>query len=116
MDAISGKTIRFTFVDGPTAGKTYEHTFGADGTVVFKEVETSDSGEDKSPRAKAETKKGGTKYASFALAPDLHLVSYLSDNGYTLTVALNLATKRIHAFASNDKAWYPITGTLEIVK
>lgn len=32
-DEFAGKTLRWTFEDGPTAGKTYERVFGDDGTV-----------------------------------------------------------------------------------
>ena len=46
---------------------------------------------------------------------EVHLVSYLSDSGYTLTVAMNLETGRIYGFASNDKEWHPVSGRLEIV-
>ena len=34
IDSLIGKTVRWTFADGPVAGKTYEHTFNADGSVV----------------------------------------------------------------------------------
>lgn len=56
------------------------------------------------------------KYASFEVAPEVHLVSYLAESGYTLTVAMNFETGRIYGFASNDKEWHPVSGRLEIVK
>lgn len=108
---LAGRTFRWTFNDGPTAGKTYEHVFSPDGTVAFKEVNGGP------PQAAASGEKGpGIKYASFQIAPNTHLVSYLSNQGYTLTVAMNLDSKQIHGFASNDKEWYPVRGTVEIVK
>jgi hypothetical protein len=109
-DSLAGRTFRWTFNDGPTAGKTYEHVFNADGTVVFKEAKRCFS-------ARRGRRKGaGTKYASFQIAPNTHLVSYLSNHGYTLTVAMNLADKQLHGFASNDKEWHPVKGTVEVVK
>jgi hypothetical protein len=109
-NALAGRTFRWTFNDGPTAGKTYEHVFSPDGTVVFKEVNAA-------PQAAAPGEKGlGTKYASFQIAPNIHLVSYLSNHGYTLTVAMNLDNKELHGFASNDKEWHPVKGTVEVVK
>ena len=109
-DPLAGRTFRWSFNDGPTAGKTYEHVFNADGKVVFKEANTA-------PQAAATgEKEPGTKYASFQIAPDMHLVSYLSNHGYTLTVAMNLENKQIHGFASNDKEWHPVEGTAEEVK
>jgi hypothetical protein len=104
---LAGRTFKWTFTEGPTAGGTYEHTFDSDGSVSFRKVE--DGG--------ATGKGTRADYASFEVAPDVHLVSYLGkESGYTLTVAMNLATKRLYGFASNDKEWYPVSGTLDIVK
>lgn len=106
---LAGRTFRWTFNDGPTANKTYEHVFSPDGTVVFKEVNGP-------PQAAPTGEKGpGIKYASFEIAPNTHLVSYLSNHGYTLTVAMNLDNKQLHGFASNDKVWYPLSGSVEVV-
>jgi RimJ/RimL family protein N-acetyltransferase len=104
---LAGRTFKWTFNEGPTAGGTYEHTFEADGSVSFRKVEDT-GGEGKPTREK--------KYASFEVAPDVHLVSYLGASGYTLTVAMNLQTGRLYGFASNDKEWYPVSGTSESVK
>jgi hypothetical protein len=106
---LAGRAFRWTFNEGPTAGKTYEHTFSADGTVVFKEV----GGTAQTGSAGA---MPGVRYASFEIAPQIHLVSYLSTHGYTLTVAMNLASKKLHGFASSDKEWHPLEGTVEVVK
>jgi hypothetical protein len=104
--SLAGRTQRWKFVDGPTAGKTYEHTFYADGTVSFREVGGAD-------KVKPGTEKRTTRYAAFEVAPGLHLVSYLSESGYTLTVLVNTNNARLHAFASSAKEWYPLTGALE---
>ena len=108
-DALAGRTFRWTFDGGPTAGKTYEHVFNADGTVVFKEV-----GGAAQPGAAGTA--GGVKYAAFEITPQIYLVSYLSTHGYTLTVAMNRASKKLHGFASNEKEWYPLEGTVEEVR
>jgi hypothetical protein len=51
------------------------------------------------------------------VAPGVQMVSYLSpESGYTLTVAMNFETKRIYGFASNEKEWHPVSGTMEAVK
>ena len=116
--ALHGKTFTWKFADGPTAGKAYEHTFSADGTVVFREA--AGGGPAKPTPGKPSQGEPApdkpvpkTKYASFVVAPRAHLVSYLSSSGYTLTTCMNLDTKRLHGFASNDKEWHPLTGTLE---
>ena len=108
-NALAGRTFNWTFNEGPTAGKTYEHTFSAAGTVVFKEVGGA-------AQAGSADSVPGVRYASFEIAPQIHLVSYLSTHGYTLTVAMNLASKKLHGFASNDKEWHPLEGTVEVVK
>lgn len=109
--ALSGRVYNLTFNDGPTAGKTYEHTFAPDGTVKFKEAGAAPGGE----------QSGGgempaTKYAAFEIGQNLYLVSYLSSHGYTLTVAMNLDSKRLHGFASGNNEWHPLGGTVEVVK
>lgn len=65
------------------------------------------------PAALASHAPALSKYVSFVVAPRVHLVSYLSSAGYTLTTCMNLETKQLHGFASNDKEWHPLTGTLE---
>jgi hypothetical protein len=112
--SLAGRTLRWTFVEGPTAGKTFEHTFHSDGTVVWRGVDGA--AQDK-PQAKAgAAAPPKVKYASFEVAPDTHLVSYLSEAGFTLTVALSFKTKQCYGVASNSESWYPLTGTFEPVE
>jgi hypothetical protein len=105
--SLAGRTQRWTFHDGPTAGKTYEHTFRQDGTVSWREAGGADQ---KKPSAE---KGPATRYAAFETAPGQHLVSYLSDSGFTLTVLVNTKDRRLYGFASSAKEWFPLTGTLE---
>ena len=111
--SLAGHTLRWTFAEGPTAGKTYEHTFHSDGTVTFRGVDGG--AQDKPPREGSASAPPKVKYASFEVAPDTHLVSYLSEAGFTLTVALNFKTKQCYGVASNSESWYPLTGTFETV-
>jgi hypothetical protein len=104
--SLAGQTQRWTFHDGPTAGKTYEHTFRPDGTVSFREVGGA------APGRPAEEKQP-IRYASFDVARGLHLVSYLSNSGFTLTVLVDTNDNRLHGFASSATEWFPLTGTLE---
>lgn len=108
--SLSGRTVRWTFEDGPAAGGTYEHTFAPDGSVSFHKVD-GDAGDTKGGKPTREK-----RYTSFEVAPGVQLVSYLGDSGYTLTVAMNFDTGRLYGFASNDKEWHPVSGTLEVVK
>src|ERR1700681_3846068 len=92
-NSLSGRTLRWKFEEGPTAGGTYVHTFEPDGSVEFRKVDSEGKG--KPTREK--------RYASFEVAPEVHLVSYLGASGYTLTVAVNFKTDRMYGFASNEK-------------
>jgi hypothetical protein len=109
---LSGKTLRWSFEDGSMAGMTFEHHFYADGTVSYRVVGESDG-----PDAKKDDKKKDArpKYKAFQLADDVVVTSYLGDQGYALTVALNFADGRVVGFASNDKEWFPCEGTFEDV-
>lgn len=107
--SLAGRTLRWKFVDGPTAATIYEHVFRPDGTVGYRQV----AGEDTESSAPGQV--GGPHYVSWQVAPSTHLVSYLGDSGYTLTVALNFDTRRCYGVASNAKEWYPVTGTVQDV-
>jgi len=127
--SIPGRTFRWTFGEGPTSGKTYEHRFNADGTVVWKDVTSDETPEATKNESAADATSGvsadakswsatkkETRYVAYEVAPGIVLVSYLSaDSGYTLTTCMDLNSKRLHGFASSSKEWYPLTGTVEEV-
>jgi hypothetical protein len=114
---VAGTTQRWTFDEGPTKGKTYEHTFHEDGTVEFREVK----GEPAAPSRGGDGKPGGgaqadrPQYGVAHVTDGVHAVSYLSKSGYTLTVVLDEKSGQLHGFASNDKEWYPVHGRFEQV-
>lgn len=119
-DAIRGKTIRWTFSDGPMTGKTFEHAFDENGSVTWRSVQGKDEAKpssEKSGSARSTSEsKPKAKYAALKVADDVYAVSYLGDQGYTLTVVLNFDDQRLVGFASNEKEWYPVTGTFEMVE
>ena len=121
-DPVRGKTMRWRFTDGPTAGSTYEHTFSKSGTVRFKPVggrpEAAKAPAKSAARKKKAAKRAkpeSPKYAAMRAADDAYAVSYLSGSGYTLTVVLNFKDGGMVGFASNDKQWFPVKGTFETV-
>lgn len=96
-DFVTGKTIRLSWTEGPTAGKSHDHVFHENGTVEWG-----------GPKEKP-------KFKAFMIGDDVCLFSYLSSSGYTLTVALNLEEGTVNGFASNDKTWAPVGGTFEVL-
>ena len=105
--AVRGRTIRWTFADGPTAGTTFEHEFRHDGTVVYRSLPDDKGGKKAEPEP--------IPYRSARVADDVHVVSYKAPGGYTLTVVLNFAEKTAVGFASNEQEWVGQTGTFEVV-
>jgi phenolic acid decarboxylase len=103
---VIGKTLRFTWTDGPTKGETHEHRFHPDGTVEYARLEGG--------KAKGDYTKE-KKYAAVRITDDVYLVSYLAASGFTLTVALNFADGNLAGFASNDKQWFACNGRFEKV-
>lgn len=76
LDRVVGKTLRWTFTEGPQAGKTYEHTFDPDGTVEYRMIE--DPPRDPSIDAAARTTDLGRErppYAAYAVSETVELVS-----------------------------------------
>jgi hypothetical protein len=102
-NAVAGKTLRFTFKNGPMAGKTFEHVFERSGSVRFHPMDAT--GEDTTVR----------DYESAAIGPDVAVISYLSSSGFTLTAVLDYRTKALVAFSSNDKMHLMQYGTFEEV-
>jgi hypothetical protein len=105
-DPVTGKTLRFTWTEGPTQGDTHEHVFNADGSVDYHKVGAGAKGKPTHEK----------KYAAMKASDDVYLVSYLAASGFTLTVALNFADRSIVGIASNDKQWFPVKGRLEAVR
>jgi hypothetical protein len=93
-DPIRGRTIRLTWTEGPTQGKTHEHIFHEDGTVEW--------GKERVP------------YRALRAGEEVWAVSYLSASGYTLTVALNFRDRTMVGFASSEQNWHPLRGTFEV--
>lgn len=106
--------MRFAWTEGPTTGKTYEHSFREDGTVDFHEV-TPGAGTVRQEVAPNAQKKP-IEYGAFRVTDDVFIVSYLSNEGYTLTVALNFDDSSMAGFASGAKEWFPLKGTFEVVE
>ena len=104
-DSLIGRTVRWTFADGPVAGKTYEHTFNADGSVDYRSVEEPPAGAATHEKACATDK----------VSADVFVISYLAASGYALTVVLNFRNHEVIGFASNEEAWYRQQGTFTLV-
>lgn len=90
---LAGRTFRFSWTAGPTAGKTHEHVFHTDGSVSYAPVEQG-----RPLRSTSEKQYGG-----YEISEDVVLVSYQSSSGYTLTVAMNFRDHRLQGFASGAK-------------
>jgi MoaF N-terminal domain len=104
MNSLTGKTIRWTFADGPVAGVTFEHVLHEDGSVTWGYV----GGEHKGATAREKS------YAAVKVNDKTWVISYLAASGHTLTVVLDFDDHRAIGFASNDKSWYEQHGTFEL--
>jgi len=108
-DPVRGKTIRWTYEDGPMAGKSFEHTFGADGTVSWREAGGPEKNTTQATNGQQKEKTGKPRTepkAKYQVAPvneEVCVVSYLSASGYTLTSTLDFASGTVVSFASNEK-------------
>jgi hypothetical protein len=116
-DPLRGKTIQWTYDDGPMAGKRFEHTFGNDGTVTWRETERGTkppaNGKQKAGKPVTEAK---AKYEVAAINDDVCAVSYLSKSGFTLTSVLDFASGTVVSFASNEKELVPQRGMFEVAE
>jgi hypothetical protein len=103
--SLLGRTIRWTFSDGQMAGKTFDHTFNSDGSVVWRSVDGDTHG-----------KLTAEKISAVAPIDDhVTVVSYRSSAGYTLTVVLDFRVMQLVGFASNSEMWSQQTGTFAVL-
>ena len=102
-ESLQGKTLRWSFTDGPTAGMTFEHSFNQDGSISWRMA----GKEGKPTRV--------DKCAATKIDDAVFAVSYLGESGYTLTVVLNFRNNEAIAFGSNDKEWSQQKGSFEVV-
>ena len=107
-DPIRGQTIRWTFEDGPVAGKTFAHAFATDGHVTWTTV-----GDDGSSALPAESR---ARYYVAQVNEDVYAISYLAESGFTLTSVLDFEAGTVVAFASNEKQLFVQHGKFETVK
>ena len=106
MESLGGKTVRWTFRDGPVAGMLFEHVLNEDGTIVWRALDGPWKGASSLEQ----------RYTAMKISDDVHAVSYLARSGNTLTVVLNLSTGRAFGFASSHSEWHSMTGTFEVVQ
>ena len=109
---VRGKTMRWEWNEGPTKGKTHEHTFHEDGTVDWRDADAARKPGGASDKTKTAER---VEYGAVKVSRDVVLVSYLSGSGFTLTVALNFDDHTMAGFASSAKEWYPVRGMFEVV-
>jgi len=115
-DPVRGKTIRLSWVTGPTKGAVHEHLFHDDGTVEWHTVSDHGALVDKVVEAtRAPSARERPAYAAASITYDVCLLSYLSSSGFTLTVALNFNDGTTTGFASNEKIWVPVRGRFEVM-
>lgn len=105
-DPIRGRTVRWTWTEGPVAGTTHEHVFHDDGTVTWRVVD--------GPNAGHRATEG--RYAAAQTTDDVHVVSYLAAPGQTLTVVLDLRSHVMVGVVSGNGQWQTGKGTFEIVQ
>jgi hypothetical protein len=86
--SVAGRTLRWTFEDGPTAGKTFQHAFGDDGTVRYGMADGASSGK--------------ARYQFARVGDRVGVVTYLGTAGYTLTSVLDFEHGTVVAVASNE--------------
>ena len=99
-DPFTGRTVRWSYVDGPVKGQRFEHVFGKDGMVVYR-------------APGAESTERAVHYDVAQVGEDVYAVSYLAATGWTLTTVVDMRTRKIVSFASNEKQLFVQRGTLD---
>ena len=101
INTLVDRKLRFTFDDGPMAGKSFDHVFHKDGSVEFG-----------APGAATTTSKDA---ALVKVADGFFLASYLGPKGYTLTIGIDAEGGKLVAFSSDGKQWSKQVGSFAII-
>ena len=102
---LNGRTIRWTYADGPMKGKHFEHEFADDGTVTWKEAGQ--------PKPSADS---SATYQFARINEGVFVFSYLSSHGFTLTTVIDEQAGTVVSFASNEKELVVQHGSLDARK
>jgi hypothetical protein len=103
LDPVRGRTIRWTWKEGPEKGAMVEHVFQEDGVALRRVVNGRHKG----------TMREERKYESTRLGPDLYTVSYRTEAGTTMTVFLNFKDRTLLGFSPDSD---PARGTFTVLK
>ena len=97
-ESIEGKTLRFHFTEGAMKGRDFDHIFLRDS------VKWGPAGSDQ---------KTESKGAIVSLGDERYVGSYMSEQGHTLTSAINMKTGELDCFASDGKNWSKHRGSVK---
>jgi hypothetical protein len=100
-DPVRGKKIKWTYSDGPVKGMLFEHAFGTDGTVTWRDASGT-----------AGPTEPSATYQAMQITPDVYAVTYLASSGWTLTTVVDSRSGKIVSVASNEKQLVVQHGTL----
>lgn len=103
INPINGKTLRWIWQEGMYGGNSYEAHFQQDGHVSWKITAGPDAGNTATANV----------YNVQQVANDVFVVSWLQTDGYTVSITINMTTKKIYGAVSARDEWYPVSGTLE---
>jgi len=101
---VVGHTLEWRWDEGPFAGASYRGVFDEDGSVTWLGL----TGDDKDNGA---TEK---QYGARHVTPNVVVVSWLEEIGYTVTLVLDFDTLKARGIASNQAEWYEAGGTFEV--
>lgn len=105
-DPVRGRSIRWSYDDGPVAGMTFEHAFATDGTVSWREIGAKGA-------APAVGGEPSVRYEAVRIDADVFVVSYLAASGWTLTTVVDEKDRTVVSFASNEKTLVLQRGKLD---
>lgn len=106
MDLAAGRTIKWTFDDGPMAGVPIEHDLHADGSITWRIVDGPHKG----------VSRREEPFDARRVSENVWTLSYRAASGHTLTVVMNAADGRLTAYGSDNASWEPMSGRFEIVR
>ncbi|HXT16520.1 MAG TPA: hypothetical protein VN706_12860 [Gemmatimonadaceae bacterium] len=106
LDLAPGRTITWTFDDGPMAGVPIEHDLNADGSITWRIVGGPHNG----------VSVREQRYGAEKINDTVWVLSYRAASGHTLTAVLNFADGRVMGYGSDSASWESSHGWFSVVR
>src|SRR5579864_5634251 len=112
---VRGKTMQWTWTEGPTHGATHEHVFHDDGTVEWRAVGGAAQQQNRAPKASgakgtSQVRCHGRPQTGLSLCPISRRSRDIRSPSFSIST-----TRKWSGSPLGARDWYPVQGTFRVI-